>query len=311
MSADNRIPEELNLPPHETFREINPGAEKWLKKVTPVLDHGYIYLKDYLGTDHSIAESARVSYGLGTKKVNEDEGLIRYLMRNRHTSPFEMAELKFHIKLPIVIAAQMVRHRTASLNGLSGRYSIMDDEFYFPAAENVALQSTSNRQGRGDIASPELANKFRNWLITTATSGYQIYEEFLSKDNIAKELARMGLSQNLYTQWYWKCDLHNIFHFLSLRLDKHAQYEIQEYARPMAQIVKDSFPIAHQAFEDYELNANRFSAPELNLIKTLLMQNNTKFTKEQVLAIADSQGLKNKTERGEMLNKFRELGIIE
>lgn len=319
MGKENK---ELNLQANETKRPINPGAEKWLGVPIHVLDHGFIYLVDYQGNDQAIEQAARVSYGGGTRSINETTGLIRYLRRNHHTTPFEMAELKFHMKLPLVVAAQMIRHRTANVNQLSARYSILDNEFYIPLEKNVGIQSSVNRQGRGEGVNEERANEFIGWLLTVANSGYEKYKEFLNDDGkgnpvnpdkpmVARELARMGLSQNLYTQWYWKCDLHNIFHFLGLRMDAHAQFEIRQYANAIAEIVKDSFPIAYKAYEDYELNAVQLSAPEKDILTALFRSKGIKLTTEQILSIADSTGLTNKREREELINKFRNLGLVE
>lgn len=305
-----------------TNRPINPGAEKWLGVQIPVLDHGFVNLVDYMGNDQSIEQAARVSYQQGTRKSSETEGLVRYLRRNHHTSPFEMAEMVFHAKMPIMVARQWVRHRTASLNEESARYSILSNEFYIPDPTVIAVQSKNNKQGRGETVPEEFATQFRLDLQDLSESEYAFYQKYLNDDGkgkpvdedqpmIARELARLSLGVDFYTQWYWKCDLHNIFHFLGLRMDQHAQFEIRQYADAMAKIVQDSFPIAYKAFEDYELNATQLSAPEKNIMIALLETNGAKFTKEQVLQIADSQGLINKRERSELIDKFKSLGMVE
>jgi thymidylate synthase (FAD) len=232
----------------------------------PVLDRGFVRLVDFMGSDDSIVEAARVSYGMGTKKRREDRGLIRYLMRHQHTTPFEMVEFKFHVKLPIFIARQWIRHRTANVNEYSGRYSVMEDEFYVPKPEDVKPQSTTNRQGReeGEI-DPAVREAFLAFL---QTSNRHLYDEYLKaiEAGVARELARINLPLSLYTQWYWKINLHNLFHFLKLRLDDHAQSEIREYAKAMAHFVKQVVPMAWEAFEDYQLQAEHFSSIELKLL---------------------------------------------
>lgn len=305
-----------------TKRPINPGAEKWLGVPIPVLDHGFLYLVDYMGNDQSVAQAARVSYREGTKKTSGDEGLIRYLRRNRHTSPFEMAEMVFHAKMPIVVARQWVRHRTASLNEESARYSILSNEFYIPEPSVIAIQSKNNKQGRGEAVSEEFATQFRLDLEELSRDEYAFYQKYLNDDGtgkpvnenepmVARELARLPLGVDIYTQWYWKCDLHNIFHFLGLRMDPHAQWEIRQYADAMAKIVSDSFPIAWKAFEDYELHATQLSAPEKDILGSLLSSRGVKFTEGEILNAADSRDLKNKREREEMVDKLKALGLIE
>lgn len=318
MAQERRDLSPIQLTDNITRRPINLGAEQWLGVPIPVLDHGFLYLVDYMGNDQAIEQAARVSYGGGTRSVNETTGLIRYLMSNRHTTPFEMAEMKFHMKLPLVIAAQIVRHRTANLNQLSARYSILDEEFYIPDAEVIGVQSSSNRQGRGEGVDPQLAEEFQNSLRALNAAGYQNYEHFLNDDGhgkpkdlersmIARELARLGLSQNIYTQWYWKCDIHNIFHFLGLRMEKHAQWEVRQYANAMGRIVADAFPIAWKAFEDYELNATGLSQPEQQVLQILLEQRGVSFTNEEIGAVAEQVGLTNKRERGALTSK---LGLL-
>lgn len=231
-----------------------------------VLDSGFVRLVDFMGSDDSIVEAARVSYGRGTKKRREDRGLIRYLMRHQHTTPFEMVEFKFHVKLPIFIARQWIRHRTASVNEYSGRYSVMEDDFYVPKPEDIKQQSTTNRQGREEAeVDPAVRESFLAFL---NASNRHLYDEYLKAldSGVAREIARINLPLSLYTQWYWKVDLHNLFHFLKLRLDEHAQAEIREYANAMAQFVKQVVPVAWEAFEDYQLNAQQFSSVELKLL---------------------------------------------
>lgn len=268
----------------ETFstrREVAPALEKILYDAIPVLDHGFIRVIDYMGTDSAIVQAARVSYGRGTKKLNEDAGLINYLMRHRHTTPFEMCEIKFHIKLPIFIARQWIRHRTANVNEYSGRYSIMDKEFYIPEPEQLAAQSKSNRQGRGELLEGKDAARVLEILKEDSMRCYKNYEEMLNEDidgnvlvegkpGLARELARMNLNLNFYTQWYWKVDLHNLLHFLSLRADPHAQYEIRVYAEAMLDILKAWLPITHAAFMDYRMGGTSISAKGLGIVKRMI-----------------------------------------
>ncbi len=252
---------------------INPKAEEILDKEFKVLNHGFVRLVDYMGGDDAIVQAARVSYGKGTKTVSEDRTLIRYLMRHQHTTPFEMVEFKFHVKLPIFVARQWIRHRTANVNEYSGRYSIMPEEFYVPDETAIKFQSKSNKQGRdSEEVPPEVRKRVLDILIEEQKSAFSGYQEMLDQ-NIARELARINLPLSLYTQWYWKIDLHNLFHFLKLRMDKNAQYEIRMYAEKMAEIVKSVVPLAYEAFEDYVLNAVTFSKQELQLLKKYLPQN--------------------------------------
>lgn len=273
--------ENLRSEKKSTLREVSEGLEEILYTPLPVLDHGFIRVIDYMGTDSAIVQAARVSYGKGTKKVNEDAGLINYLLRHRHTTPFEMCEIKFHIKLPIFIARQWIRHRTANVNEYSGRYSIMDKEFYIPAPEHLAAQSKSNRQGRGNVLSGNEAARVLELLKQDAQTAYSHYEEMLNEDineniidenksGLARELARMNLSLNFYTQWYWKIDLHNLLHFLSLRADSHAQYEIRAYADIMLDILKAWLPITYNAFMDYRVGGASLSAKGLAIVKKMI-----------------------------------------
>lgn len=314
----------IELPVVQTRRPISEGAEKWLGVPIPVLDHGFVYLVDYMGNDESIEQAARVSYGSGTRRLSETVGLLRYLRRHDHTTPFEMTEVKFHAKMPIFVARQWVRHRTANINEYSGRYSILDNEFYIPEPEILAEQSTTNRQGRGKTVPPEYAENVRQLIMEDASTQYQHYEKLLNDDGsgkpvdpnepmLARELARMGLGLNFYTQWYWKIDLHNLMHFSGLRLDEHAQHEIRVYAEAMARITKDAFPIAWQAFEDYQLNAMKLTGPEIDVIQKLLRVavEQPTFTREEVTDIARNLGLRNARERDEMMEKLHDLGFLK
>ena len=266
---------------NSTKRVTSPELEKVLYEAIPVLDHGFIRVIDYMGDDSSIVQSARVSYGKGTKKVSTDEGLIKYLMRHRHSTPFEMCEIKYHVKLPIFIARQWIRHRTANVNEYSARYSILDKEFYLPAKEQLAAQSQSNRQGRGDVLQGKQAEEVLNILKDDATRTYDNYEKLLNerfdgttidenKVGLARELARMNLTLNTYTQWYWKTDLLNLLNFLFLRADNHAQYEIRVYADKMLETVKRWVPITYQAFMDYRVGAAEISSKGLKVIQSMI-----------------------------------------
>jgi thymidylate synthase (FAD) len=255
-----------------TLRPTVPALEAMLFTAIPVLDHGFIRVVDYMGDDSAVVQAARVSYGRGTRKALEDEGLIRYLMRHYHSTPFEMCEIKFHVKLPIFVARQWIRHRTANVNEYSARYSIMDKDYYIPAPEQLAVQSSDNRQGRGEVLDSQTAERVLNLLREDAEQTYGHYEEMLDEDGIglARELARMNLTLNTYTQWYWKTDLHNLFHFLRLRADSHAQYEIRVYAEAMLETVKAWVPLSYGAFCDYRLGAVTFSAKMMTVLKKLL-----------------------------------------
>ena len=247
--------------------QIIPEAEELLEKEFKVLDHGFVRLIDYMGSDAAIVQAARVSYGEGTKKVSEDRGLIRYLLRHRHTTPFEMVEFKFHVKLPIFVARQWIRHRSANVNEYSGRYSVMREEFYLPPGEDIRYQSTVNKQGRSSKEVPdEQKQEFLEHLTESQASAYQHYLKFVEA-GLARELARINLPLSLYTEWYWKIDLHNLFHFLNLRMDPHAQHEIRQYALIMADMVKTVCPMAYEAFLDYTVNAQSFSGPELKILQ--------------------------------------------
>ena len=267
---------------HQTRRATVPALEDLLYLPIPLLDHGFIRPIDYMGDDAAIVQSARVSYGRGTRRISDDRGLIRYLMRHQHTTPLEMCEIKLHCKMPIFVARQWVRHRTANLNEYSARYSILDREFYIPSQEVMAAQSQTNRQGRGQQLSTEQAQQVQELLYQDAMRAYDHYEEMLNEDRegqprdssrmgLARELARMNLSLNYYTQWYWKIDLHNLLNFLRLRADPHAQHEIRVYADAILhQLVRPWVPLAYEAFLDYQLNARTFSSQEMVLLKTIL-----------------------------------------
>jgi thymidylate synthase (FAD) len=265
----------------ETLRPTVPALEALLFKPLPVLDHGFVRVIDYMGDDGAIVQAARVSYGRGTRRVSEDASLIRYLMRHRHSTPFEMCEVKYHVKLPIFVARQWIRHRTANVNEYSARYSILDREFYLPAPEHLAAQSTANRQGRGEVLCGREAARVLALLREDATRNYDHYTEMLNEDEagaardpgrqgLARELARINLTLSTYTQWYWKIDLHNLLQFLALRADAHAQYEIRAYAETMLATVKAWVPIAYQAFLDYRLGAVLLSAQMLAAVRRMI-----------------------------------------
>jgi len=264
-----------------TRRATVPALEDVLYEALPVLDHGFVRVVDYMGDDAAIVQAARVSYGRGTRRVSEDRGLINYLMRHRHTTPFEMCEIKYHVKLPIFVARQWIRHRTANVNEYSARYSILDNEFYMPAPQHLAAQATTNRQGRGDLVEGTAAQRVLDLLREDSERAYAGYAEMLNEDEagqprdpswpgLARELARMNLSLNFYTQWYWKSDLHNLLHFLGLRADPHAQYEIRTYADAMLETVKRWVPLAYESFLEYRMNAATISAKGLAVIRRML-----------------------------------------
>ncbi len=290
---------------NNTKRITAPELEKILYEAIPVLDHGFIRVIDYMGDDTSIVQAARVSYGKGTKKVNTDAGLIKYLMRHWHSTPFEMCEIKYHVKLPIFIARQWIRHRTANVNEYSARYSILDKEFYLPSSDHLAAQSKSNRQGRGDIIEGDQAKEVLDLLKSDAERTYKNYEQMLNerydgsvidekKSGLARELARMNLTLNTYTQWYWKTDLLNLMNFLRLRADKHAQYEIRTYADKMLDTLKKWVPITYEAFMDYRVGGTEVSSKGKSIIKKLI--------KGEKVTIEDS-GL-SKREWNELMKSF-------
>jgi len=264
-----------------TRRATVAALEEILYEPIPVLDHGFVRVIDYMGDDAAVVQAARVSYGKGTKRVSEDRGLIHYLMRHRHTTPFEMCEIKYHVKLPIFVARQWIRHRTANVNEYSARYSILDNEFYIPAPEQLAAQSKSNRQGRGDVLQGAEAARVLALLREDSERAYRGYVEMLNetedgavidpgRQGLARELARMNLSLNFYTQWYWKTDLHNLLNFLALRGDAHAQYEIRVYAEAMIGTVEKWVPLTAEAFRQYRLGSAQLSASGLAVVKRLI-----------------------------------------
>jgi len=265
--------EELRANPRPTLRAVSDGMETHLYRAHEVLDHGFVRVIDYMGDDSAITQAARVSYGKGTKSVQNDEGLIRYLMRHWHSTPFEMCEIKLHVKLPVFVARQWIRHRTANVNEYSARYSILDREFYIPAPEHINAQSTVNNQGRGGLLEGEEAARVLEILKADSSRAYDHYQEMISdegQDGLARELARMNLPANIYTQWYWKVDLHNLFHFLRLRADAHAQYEIRVYADAICKVVADWVPAAYGAFEDYRLGGATLSGKALDCLRRML-----------------------------------------
>ncbi|MBX2803102.1 MAG: FAD-dependent thymidylate synthase [Myxococcales bacterium] len=288
MSTEDRetsgaevLAEQLNAPPSPTRRPTVAALEERLFHPIQLLDHGFVRVVDYMGDDDAIVQAARVSYGKGTRTARSDRGLIRYLMRHRHTTPFEMCELKLHVKLPIFVARQWIRHRTANVNEISARYSILDREFYLPDPAQVNTQSATNRQGRGEALTAEQAGSVLDLLRRDAVQTFDTYQALLNDEGdgtpvdatapqVARELARMNLTLSTYTQWYWKVDLHNLLHFLSLRMDPHAQYEIRVYGDAIGDIVASWVPAAWEAFSDYRLGAVLFSREELQLLQRIL-----------------------------------------
>ena len=298
----------LARPASPTRRPTVPSLEARLFEPIPLLDHGFVRVVDYMGDDAAIVQAARVSYGAGTKSVRNDRGLIRYLMRHRHTTPFEMCELKLHVKLPIFIARQWIRHRTANVNEYSARYSILDREFYIPHPDQLAVQASNNRQGRGEVLTGEDSARVLDLLRRDAMTAYDTYDLLINDTGdgtprdpgapqVARELARMNLSLNYYTQWYWKIDLHNLFHFLSLRADAHAQYEIRVYADAIGDLVKDWVPAAYEAFVDYRMNGGFLSGQELKIVRAALAGGDLD-------ALVTGSGLSGREQR-ELLAKLR------
>ena len=288
INTNNTLSEEqiseinsLRASTNKTIRPVAEGIEKILYQVYPALDHGFIRVVDYMGDDQAVVQAARVSYGKGTSRVSEDRGLIRYLMRHRHSTPFEMCEIKLHVKLPMFIARQWIRHRTASINEYSARYSVLDKEFYIPNAKDLAVQSKSNMQGRGDVLSEKASNEALEMLKRDAENCFETYEYLLNersngdiidsnRDGLARELARINLTLNTYTQWYWKTNLHNLMNFIYLRADSHAQYEIRVYADMVNEIMKAWVPITADAFNSYRSGSIELSAEAMNVIKIML-----------------------------------------
>lgn len=268
-------------------------AEAILDRPFPVLDKGFVRLVDYMGSDSRIVQAARVSYGDGTKTVREDKGLINYLLRNEHTSPFEQVVFTFHVKLPIFVARQWIRHRTARLNEISGRYSLMKNEFYVPASEDIAFQSSDNKQGRSSDEVPaELQKAVLDEIIDFQQKAYESYKNLINKD-IARELSRINLPLSLYTEWYWQIDLHNLFHFLKLRLDSHAQKEIRDYAEVMFKIAAKVCPYACEAFENHILKSVKLSEKEKNAVKALLEGREMQLTEREKELLCAKVGCKN------------------
>ena len=302
--------EEQQSQKNSTKRVTSPELEKILYEALPVLDHGFVRVVDYMGDDTSIVQSARVSYGKGTKKVSTDSGLIKYLMRHRHSTPFEMCEIKYHVKLPIFVARQWIRHRTANVNEYSARYSILDKEFYLPTKENLAAQSKNNRQGRGDLINGKQADDILKILKEDAEKSYNDYETMLNerydgtiinenKKGLARELARMNLTLNTYTQWYWKTDLLNLLNFLSLRADDHSQYEIRAYADVMIDSLKRWVPITYEAFMDYRIGGMELSSKGKSVISKMIKGEscdfeNSKLSKREWNELMESFGFKEK-----------------
>ncbi len=270
----------LRASTNSTLRPVSDELEALLYKPLPVLDHGFVRVVDYMGNDEAIVQAARVSYGRGTKRVQEDRGLINYLLRHWHTTPFEMAEIKFHVKLPIFVARQWIRHRTANVNEYSARYSVLDREFYIPEPKHLAAQSASNRQGRGDVLQGDEAAEVLAILRRDAEQAYDDYALMLNDNSegkqrddrvgLARELARMNLSLNFYTQWYWKTDLHNLMGFLRLRADAHAQYEIRAYADVIMDVMAAWVPLAHAAFMEYRFGAVQLSATGVKVVQRMI-----------------------------------------
>lgn len=282
MDKEKEIAEIRNTE-YKTKRPTVDEIENILYTEIPVLDHGFIRVIDYMGNDGAIVQAARVSYGKGTKQLSQDQGLINYLMRHQHTTPFEMCEIKFHIKLPIFVARQWIRHRTANVNEYSARYSILDREFYIPEKENLSFQSAQNKQCRGNSElSEKEVMKVLNIIKSDAERCYANYMDMMNinedtgdtidenREGLARELARMNLNLNFYTQWYWKIDLHNLLHFLRLRSHKHAQFEIRIYAEKMLEIVKKWVPITYNAFMNYAVNSCYLSEAAVSIVKRMI-----------------------------------------
>ena len=279
--AQNQEIAEARRGPSATLRPTVPALEEILFKPIPLLDHGFVRVIDYMGDDDAVVQAARVSYGRGTKKVSEDRGLINYLMRHWHTTPFEMCEIKLHVKLPIFVARQWIRHRTASINEVSARYSVLDREFYLPDATQLKAQSASNRQGRGDSLASEEAARVLELLRSDGERSFASYAWMLNEDDdgarvdaerdgLARELARINLTLATYTQWYWKTNLHNLMNFLRLRADPHAQYEIRVYAEAMVDIMARWAPLSHEAFLEHRVGAVTLSRTALAAVKRMV-----------------------------------------
>ena len=286
-------------------RSNNEYMNSILGHAYPVLDHGFIRCIDWMGDDNAVVQAARVSYGTGTETAKSDRGLIRYLMSHWHSTPFEMVEVKLHVKLPVFVARQWIRHRTANVNEYSARYSILDREFYIPEPEQLAKQSVLNKQGRAEILDPVAAQEVLNLLMQDAHRSYDSYELMMNEDayGLARELARMNLPTNIYTQWYWKTDLHNLLHFLRLRADAHAQYEIRVYAEQICKLIQPWVPHSFEAFEDYRMNAKSFSAQEMNAIRAIFNAQEINMSKNDYEWL-QAEGL-NPREAREFIAKFK------
>lgn len=307
-AAQQQEIEELSDITYQTKRATVPALEAILYDPIKILDHGFIRVVDYMGDDHAVTQAARVSYGRGTKKISEDRGLIRYLMRHWHSTPFEMCEIKLHVKLPIFVARQWIRHRTANVNEYSARYSILDREFYLPEPANLAAQSLSNRQGRGDVLTGSEAARVLELLKNDSEKCYEHYIEMMNLDEgsdqpldpnkmgLTRELARMNIPVNYYTQWYWKIDLHNLMHFVMLRADPHAQYEIRVYADAILNLMEKWVPYSCEAFMDYRMNSVSLSAQMKAVISRMLAgekvtQETSNLTKREWEELVSKMGL--------------------
>jgi thymidylate synthase (FAD) len=290
---------------------VNTAAQEQLGRYYPVLDHGFVALIDVMGGDEAVEQAARVSYGTGTRKTSETRGLLRYLMRHRHTTPYEMVELKFHMAMPIFVARQWIRHRTASVNEYSGRYSLMPNLFYMPEPDDIGKQNAANRQGRVEAVAPEVANTFRAQLEHQRHDAVNTYKWAVAED-VARELARIDLPLSTYTQWYWKIDLHNLLHFLGLRCDSHAQYEIRAFADVMAALTHVVAPLAFEAWYDYAFLSCRFSRQEMWVLRNLVYRIHDETQRGLIAAreamIGEAQMVEdfslNKREVDEFLSRF-------
>lgn len=282
----------------QTNRKTVKSLEAALNKTFPVLDKGFVRVIDYMGNDEAIVQAARVSYGKGTKSLNHDEGLIRYLMRHRHTTPFEMCEIKLHIKAPIFVARQWLRHRTANVNEISARYSVLNEEYYVPNIEEICKQSKSNKQGRADIIESSTASTIKSGIENTCADIFNKYHDFIQNHNLTRELARIILPVSAYTEFYWKIDLHNLMHFLFLRAGHGAQKEIRDYAFAILELVKEWVPLTYKAFMDYRMNCIEFSGNELEKLASCL-------NKDKVMQLVSEEGVKG--EAKEFLDKLSKL----
>lgn len=289
----------------QTERTCSSGAERLLNTIYPALDLGFVQPIDYMGSDNDIVQAARVSYGPSPKAKHDDRGLLRYLMRHRHTSPFEMCEVKFRCKMPIFVARQWIRHRTANVNEMSLRYTQAPDEFYLPAPTLIAVQSKDNKQGRGQELDADTAARVLRLLREGQESAYEAYQILADGLGVSRELARAALPVSIYTQWVWKIDLHNLFHFLALRLHPHAQAEIRVFAEAMAEFVKSWVPLAWEAFEDYRLHAETFSRQERQVLASALGRAAYDCLEEEALEAFD-----NTRERKEFLAKINRLRAL-